>query len=416
MILLGSAGSADRSIAAGQLGIELYDAELNFVGWLLLVEGVPLQLGGMTFTYHGLQYSGLMVSSDPGAPFLWAAALLFLLGADSAFLFPAKTAVAEVYAGIGYHCFIEIEIPREARGGSRQRGGTNPDVAWNDGKPGRGKNVNLEMALFRAGEYSLLVSVFVSLLAALTQRAGRKERSGRRTRVVLWIVRTLALVSLCVLTALVVARTVRTGHSPFSNMYEFSVVFVWGIVLMGTVFLWKHGNYIISLLASLAAVLLLFFAGTLSMQSKPLVPALQNNLLLTLHVFSAVIAYGAFTLGFIVSVLQMIQKDDRFAALPSEKKLERIGYQTVLISFPMMTLVIVLGAIWADIAWGVFWSWDPKETASLVTWLIYAGYLHTRVLKKWRGRAGAVLLIIGFAAVIFTFFGNYIFGGLHAYA
>ena len=81
----------------------------------------------------------------------------------------------------------------------------------------------------------------------------------------------------------------------------------------------------------------------------------------------------------------------------------------------MTTLVIVLGAIWADIAWGMFWSWDPKETASLVTWLIYAGYLHARVLRKWRGRKCAALLIVGFVAVLFTFFGNYLFGGLHAY-
>ena len=80
-----------------------------------------------------------------------------------------------------------------------------------------------------------------------------------------------------------------------------------------------------------------------------------------------------------------------------------------------MTLVIILGAIWADIAWGRYWGWDPKETASLVTWLIYAGYLHARAVGRWRGRKTALIIIFGFIAVIFTFFGNYIFSGLHSY-
>ena len=80
-----------------------------------------------------------------------------------------------------------------------------------------------------------------------------------------------------------------------------------------------------------------------------------------------------------------------------------------------MTLLIVLGALWADIAWGRYWGWDPKETASLGTWLIYSGYLHTRIIRGWRGRKSAILMVIGFVAVILTFFGNYIFSGLHAY-
>lgn len=101
--------------------------------------------------------------------------------------------------------------------------------------------------------------------------------------------------------------------------------------------------------------------------------------------------------------------------MPTRDKLEGISYHSVMVGFPFMTLVIVLGAIWADIAWGSFWSWDPKETASLITWLLYAGYLHTRLLKKWRGKKSAVLLIVGFIAVLFTFFGNYLFGGLHSY-
>ena len=92
-----------------------------------------------------------------------------------------------------------------------------------------------------------------------------------------------------------------------------------------------------------------------------------------------------------------------------------ISYRSVVIGFPFLTLTIVLGAIWADIAWGRYWSWDPKETASLVTWLIYAVYMHARLMRGWRGKKTAILLIVGFGAILLTFFGNYIFTGLHAY-
>ena len=199
-------------------------------------------------------------------------------------------------------------------------------------------------------------------------------------------------------------------------MYEFSAAFVWGILLMSIVFSWRYKNLVIHLSGFILSGCLLIYIGTLSPDAAPLVPALQNSLLLSAHVFAAVIAYGAFTIGFIASILYVIQKNDRFHALPTLSKLEDISYHSVVIGFPFMTLVIVLGAIWADIAWGTFWSWDPKETASLVTWLLYAGYLHTRLLKNWRGRKSAILLIVGFIAVIFTFFGNYLFGGLHSYA
>ena len=95
--------------------------------------------------------------------------------------------------------------------------------------------------------------------------------------------------------------------------------------------------------------------------------------------------------------------------------LDTISYRAVVIGFPFLTLVILLGTLWADIAWGRYWGWDPKETASLVTWLIYAAYIHARVMRGWRGARSALLLIIGFATILLTFFGNYIFSGMHAY-
>jgi ABC-type transport system involved in cytochrome c biogenesis permease subunit len=88
----------------------------------------------------------------------------------------------------------------------------------------------------------------------------------------------------------------------------------------------------------------------------------------------------------------------------------------VVVGFPFLTLTIVLGAVWADVAWGRYWGWDPKETASLVTWLIYGAYLHARVVRGWRGRKAAWLLVLGFGATLLTYFGNLFFGGLHSYS
>lgn len=96
--------------------------------------------------------------------------------------------------------------------------------------------------------------------------------------------------------------------------------------------------------------------------------------------------------------------------------LDEVGYKAVFFTFPLLTIMIVLGAIWANIAWGAYWSWDPKETAALVTWLIYGGYLHARVMRGWNGKRAAWLLVFGFVAIVFTYFGNLWFGGMHAYA
>jgi cytochrome c-type biogenesis protein CcsB len=113
--------------------------------------------------------------------------------------------------------------------------------------------------------------------------------------------------------------------------------------------------------------------------------------------------------------LFLVQQKKNSPLLPDAAVLEAVSYQSVMIGFPFLTALIILGALWADIAWGKYWSWDPKETASLVTWLLYAAYLHARIVGGWRGTRAAVLLIAGFAAILLTFFGNYIFTGLHAY-
>ena len=225
-----------------------------------------------------------------------------------------------------------------------------------------------------------------------------------------------AQISLLVLTVSLVARTVATGHGPFANQYEFAVAFGWGVLVAYVFAAWQYHVRTLGLVVLPIAAALLVYAVTVGSTALPLVPALQNSQLLTLHVAFAILAYGALSVACAAGVLYLIQPESGRKGLPRPELLDEIAYRAVIIAFPMLTLVIVLGAVWANQAWGTYWSWDPKETASLLTWLIYGAYLHARVARGWRGRKAAWLLMLGFAAVLFTFFGNLFFGGLHSYS
>ncbi|HXZ41778.1 MAG TPA: cytochrome c biogenesis protein CcsA, partial [Terriglobales bacterium] len=124
--------------------------------------------------------------------------------------------------------------------------------------------------------------------------------------------------------------------------------------------------------------------------------------------------------GIFASLLYLLllwRRSDLERMLPSAEELDRITYRTIAIAFPLLTLMIAAGAYWANRTWGSYWSWDPKETWAAITWLVYAGYLHMRVTRGWRGRRAAYFAILGFAVVMFTFFGvTYLLPGLHAYA
>ncbi|MDO8616397.1 MAG: c-type cytochrome biogenesis protein CcsB [Dehalococcoidia bacterium] len=217
------------------------------------------------------------------------------------------------------------------------------------------------------------------------------------------------------LTASIIARWIAAGHGPFSNMYEFSLAFAWGAMGIYLYFERQYDLRSLGLLVLPIALGMLIYASTVPDDIQPLVPALQQSLLLSVHVAVAVGAYGAFAVGFGAAVLFLIQRKKSMSWLPERTTLDEVGYRSVMIGFPLMALTIILGAIWADIAWGRYWSWDPKETASLVTWLMYGGYLHARVIRGWRGDRSAYLLLLGFAATAFTYYGNYFLGGLHSY-
>jgi cytochrome c-type biogenesis protein CcsB len=224
--------------------------------------------------------------------------------------------------------------------------------------------------------------------------------------------------ALAFLTACLVLRSIETGHGPFGNQYEFSVAFGWGMIAAYIYFEHRYHVRTIALLILPLTAALLLYAMSVGATANPLMPALQNNLLLTIHVALAIIAYGSFSISFAAAALYLIQPDGgrQGSRLPKPALLDEIGYRAVIVGFPLLTMVVVLGAVWAQIAWGSYWSWDPKETASLLTWLIYGAYLHARVARGWVGRRAGWLLIAAFSSVVFTFFGNLFFGGLHSYA
>ena len=165
------------------------------------------------------------------------------------------------------------------------------------------------------------------------------------------------------------------------------------------------------------ALAILLYASSLPSDIKPLVPALQNAPLLTIHVGMAVLSYGIFATSFAAGVAYLIQgQRDRFAWLPSHRVLDEVAYRAVIIGFPIFATMIILGSWWASIAWSRYWGWDPKETAALVTWLVYAIYLHARNQRAWAGRPAALLLVVGFLMVLVTLSGSLWFNGLHAYS
>jgi cytochrome c-type biogenesis protein CcsB len=227
--------------------------------------------------------------------------------------------------------------------------------------------------------------------------------------------------ALAALTLSVFSRAIAVERPPLGNLWEYTVALSWGMVFFSAVFeaAFKEralGVVLLPAAVAMMAVALLFFPSAV----RPLVPALQANRILGLHVTSMMLAYSALSVSFGASLLYLVQASGsrrRFAHLPDSETLGEIAYWSVLVGFPLLTLGIALGAYWANSAWGRYWSWDPKETSALLTWFIYAGYLHARSLRGWDGKRAAFLLLTGYGAVLFTYFAvNFLISGLHSYA
>ena len=209
-----------------------------------------------------------------------------------------------------------------------------------------------------------------------------------------------------------------------SNLYESLNFFAWIIVLVYLISefrrkLWTDGVFVLPLVVSLAA-----YAATLNSDLRPL-PAVLKSPWMAVHVTLCFLSYACFTLAFCFAVMYVWQEkelksrkvDGFFFRLPALQFLDRLGYRAVVFGFIFLSLGIVSGSIWAQKAWGVFWNWDPKETWSLITWFFYAAMLHQRLTVGWRGRKAAIMAIVGFLSVLFTFLGvNLLLPGLHTYS
>lgn len=223
----------------------------------------------------------------------------------------------------------------------------------------------------------------------------------------------LALLSSVVL---LIIRSYITASIPLSNGAEFAMWVVFIVLLIFTVVAKKFDLFQLGLIVFPMVIGLGIWMEGRSTNISALAPALQSSWL-KFHVFTAIVAYGAFAISFAIalSYLLKLKKAGEVFSVEEEKKLDELSYRLILIGLPMHTVMIITGAVWAEYAWGTFWSWDPKETWALITWLIYAAFLHMR-LQGWKGKKAAWLNIIGFLAVVFTFFGvSYLLPGLHSY-
>jgi cytochrome c-type biogenesis protein CcsB len=255
------------------------------------------------------------------------------------------------------------------------------------------------------------------------ERRAMAERIGR------WSVGVSVLGAL-IHAASIAVRAIAVDAVPWSNMYEFaSVAGLVGIVAFLAV-LWKLpalrylGGFVL-----LPVILMMFLAGTvLYSKAQPLVPALQSYWL-AIHVTLVSIAEGALMTSAVLTVLYLVKArhDERgfraaplanlAAKLPSAATLDKAAYRVVAFSFPLYTVAIICGAIWAEAAWGRYWGWDPKETWAFIVWVIYAAYLHARATAGWKGRAAAWVNLAGFGAITFNFLiVNIVVSGLHSYA
>jgi cytochrome c-type biogenesis protein CcsB len=220
-----------------------------------------------------------------------------------------------------------------------------------------------------------------------------------------------------------VLRGIAAGRVPWANMFEFTLTAT--AIIIG-VFLvmqfWQDLQFLGAYITGFVLVFLGVATTNFYVDVVPLPPALQSYWLV-IHVFVASLGTGFYGLGASLSIVQLVQarRESRgiglIRAVPTAERLEALAYRLIVVGFVFWTFTLIAGSIWAEHAWGRYWGWDTKEVWTFIVWVIFAGYIHARATRGWRGSRSATLAIIGFSAVLFNFtIVNLYFHGLHSYS
>ncbi len=241
----------------------------------------------------------------------------------------------------------------------------------------------------------------------------------------------LTCLGLVVHVATILTRGLAEGRVPWGNMYEFLSAITCAAVLILTLAAIKFRAYYMGLFVLLPVVITLVIDEVVIYTPEGAVAPALNSYWIAIHVTGMIIAIGMYIFGAVTTVLFLLadRHERRVAAgqesglagimaqLPGAAKLDQLAYRAILFAFPAWTFAVIAGAIWADHAWGRYWGWDPKETWSFITWVVYAAFLHARATAGWRGRRAAYIQLLGFTCLIFNLVGvNLWISGLHSYA
>lgn len=206
------------------------------------------------------------------------------------------------------------------------------------------------------------------------------------------------------------------GRPPFANMFEALVLFAWAVILVYIIFEIAYQSRFLAIPVNILSVVFLSAALPSESAIKPLLPALQSKWM-SVHVITYFVGYASLSIAFVLSAIYLLLARQKKHDLAVLSTLDEFTYRLIIFGFPFLTIGMITGSVWANSAWGTYWNWDPKETCSLITWLVYVVYLHARFSKGWKDKKSAYLSLLGFLATLFTFIGvNFILPGLHSYS
>lgn len=270
----------------------------------------------------------------------------------------------------------------------------------------------MSFLLFQGSVAIYVCSVAAYFVFFLTQKTGLRR-----------IGRAILTVAFLLHTGNIIARAIETGHTPITSHHETVTFFAWSVACCYLSFRWRYTVKNLGIFVSVFVLVLMLIAAFSSRGTIPLPPALQSWWL-PVHASITLFADGFLALACIGGIMYLLQereiKKKRFglfySRLPSLEALDKLNHHCLSIGFPLFTLGLITGSLWAKQAWGAYWHWDPKETWSLITWFLYAAAVHQRFTVGWRGRRVAILSIIAFLSVLFTLWGvSFLLQGIHTY-